>query len=48
MEQAHDYLEKPVRRLAGADFPVPSAKNLEAACLPSLHDILVNARELVS
>ena len=48
MEQAHDYLEKPVRRLAGADFPVPSAKTLEAACLPSLHDILVNARELVS
>lgn len=48
MEHAHDYLEKPVRRLAGADFPVPSAKNLEAACLPSLHDILVHARELVS
>lgn len=47
MEQAHDYLEKPVRRLAGADFPVPSAKNLEAACLPSLDGILVNARELV-
>jgi pyruvate/2-oxoglutarate/acetoin dehydrogenase E1 component len=47
MENAHDYLEKPVRRLAGADFPVPSAKNLEAACLPSLNDILALARELV-
>jgi pyruvate dehydrogenase E1 component beta subunit len=47
MESAHDYLEKPVRRLAGADFPVPSAKNLEAACIPSLHDIIALARELV-
>ena len=47
MENAHDYLEKPVRRLAGADFPIPSAKNLEAACLPALNDILALARELV-
>ena len=47
MESAHDYLEKPVRRLAGADFPIPSAKNLEAACLPALNDILALARELV-
>jgi len=48
MENAHDYLEKPVRRLAGADFPIPSAKNLEAACIPSLADILALARELVN
>ena len=46
MEHAHDYLEKPVRRLAGADFPIPSAKNLEAACLPSLAGILALAREM--
>ena len=48
MEHAHDYLEKPIRRLAGADFPIPSAKNLEAACLPSLDGILALARELVN
>ena len=48
MENAHDYLEKPVRRLAGADFPVPSAKNLEAACMPSLADIVALAREMVN
>ena len=48
MEQAYDYLEKPVRRLAGADFPIPSAKNLEASCIPSLTDILALARELVN
>ena len=47
MEHAHDYLEKPVRRLAGADFPIPSAKNLEAACLPSLDAIISLAREMM-
>lgn len=45
MEQAHEYLEKPVRRIAGADFPIPSAKNLEAACIPSYDSILALARE---
>ncbi len=45
MEQAHEYLEKPVRRIAGADFPIPSAKNLEAACLPAYDSILALARE---
>lgn len=45
MEHAHEYLEKPVRRIAGADFPIPSAKNLEATCLPAYDDILALARE---
>ena len=39
MEQAHDYLEKPVLRLASPDLPMPSAKNLEAACIPSTEAI---------
>ncbi|HRR33576.1 MAG TPA: alpha-ketoacid dehydrogenase subunit beta [Kiritimatiellia bacterium] len=47
MEQAHEYLEKPIRRIAGADFPIPSAKNLEAACLPAMTDILALARSMV-
>lgn len=47
MERAHDYLEKPVRRLASPDFPVPSAKNLEAACLPTVPEIVALARALV-
>ena len=47
MEQAHDYLEKPIRRLASPDFPVPSAKNLEAACIPAVPEIAALARELV-
>ncbi len=48
MENAYDYLEKPVRRLAGSDFPVPSAKNLETACIPSLADIVALARDMVN
>ena len=47
VEQAYDYLEKPVRRLASPDFPIPSAKNLEAACIPTVPDIVALARELV-
>ncbi len=48
MEHANDYLEKPVMRVAGADFPVPSAKNLEAACLPSVQDIIAAAKDLTA
>ena len=40
MEQAHDYLEKPILRLASPDMPMPSAKNLEAACIPSVDAIM--------
>jgi len=46
-EHASDYLEKPIRRLASPDFPIPSAKNLEAACIPSVPEIVALARELV-
>jgi pyruvate dehydrogenase E1 component beta subunit len=47
-EGASDYLEKPIRRLASPDFPVPSAKNLEAACIPSVPQIVALARELTT
>jgi len=47
VEQAYDYLEKPVRRLASPDFPIPSAKNLEAACIPTVPDIVALARSMV-
>lgn len=48
MEQAHYDLEKPIKRVAGADFPIPSAKNLEATCIPSLEGIMAQARELLT
>ncbi|MCL2103798.1 MAG: alpha-ketoacid dehydrogenase subunit beta [Kiritimatiellaeota bacterium] len=47
MEQAHDYLEKPVRRLASPDCPFPSAKHLEAACIPTVADIVREATNLL-
>jgi len=46
MERAHDYLEKPVRRLASPDCPIPSAKHLEAACIPTVADIVREATGL--
>ena len=29
------------------DFPIPSAKNLEAACIPAVPDIVAFARSMV-
>jgi len=45
-EQAFEYLDQPVKRVAGADLPLPSARNLEAACMPSLDVITSAARVL--
>ena len=39
---AFDYLDAPVRRVAMAEVPMPYAKSLETAALPS-HDDVVNA-----
>jgi pyruvate/2-oxoglutarate/acetoin dehydrogenase E1 component len=47
VERAYDYLEKPVRRLAAPDCPVPSAKNLEAAWLPTVSGLVELARSMV-
>jgi acetoin:2,6-dichlorophenolindophenol oxidoreductase subunit beta len=45
-EAAFEYLDYPVKRHAGADLPVPSAKNLESACMPSLESIIQAAADL--
>ena len=37
---AFDYLDAPVRRVAMAEVPMPYAKSLETAALPSEHDII--------
>jgi acetoin:2,6-dichlorophenolindophenol oxidoreductase subunit beta len=47
MEQAHAALKKPVMRLASPDLPMPSAKNLEAACIPSVDAILQAVQQLL-
>jgi pyruvate dehydrogenase E1 component beta subunit len=45
MEQAFDWLDAPVRRVAGADVPMPYAANLERLALPQPEDIVAAAKE---
>jgi len=40
MEQAFDYLDAPVVRVAGKDVPLPYAANLEKLALPNVADIV--------
>ena len=47
-EGAFEYLEKPVRRLASPDLPVPAAKSLEALCVPTPESIAASVREMMS
>jgi pyruvate dehydrogenase E1 component beta subunit len=46
MEQAFDWLDAPVRRVAGPDVPMPYAANLERLALPQPADIVAAAREV--
>ncbi|MGQ0663869.1 MAG: pyruvate dehydrogenase complex E1 component subunit beta [Pseudomonadota bacterium] len=47
MEHAFDWLDAPVRRVAGADVPMPYAANLEKLALPSPYDIAAAARAVL-
>jgi pyruvate dehydrogenase E1 component beta subunit len=44
MEQAFDWLDAPVERVAGKDVPLPYAQNLEKLALPSASDIVDAAK----
>ena len=44
---AFDYLEAPIRRLAGQPVPIPYNKNLERCTVPQEEDIVAAVRELV-
>jgi pyruvate dehydrogenase E1 component beta subunit len=46
MEQAFDWLDAPVKRVAGADVPMPYAANLERLALPQPEHIAAAAREV--
>ena len=46
--EAFDYLNAPIKRLGGADAPVPYNPNLERALVPQVPDIVAAARELIS
>lgn len=39
-EQAFDYLDSPIERVGGADVPMPYAKNLERAAIPTDQDVI--------
>jgi pyruvate dehydrogenase E1 component beta subunit len=46
MERAFDYLDAPVKRVSGADVPMPYAKNLEDLAIPSVDQIVAAVREV--
>lgn len=48
MEDAFDYLDAPVKKLASVDAPLPYAANLERLALPKTHNIVEAAKEVCS
>ncbi|MEM8813298.1 MAG: pyruvate dehydrogenase complex E1 component subunit beta [Pseudomonadota bacterium] len=44
MDQAFDYLDAPVARIAGKDVPMPYAANLEKLALPSVAEVVEAAK----
>ncbi len=45
-ERAFDYLDAPVKRVSGADVPMPYAKNLEQLAIPDVERIIAAVREV--
>ena len=45
-EQAFDYLDAPVKRVSGADVPMPYARNLETLAIPGVEQIIAAVREI--
>jgi len=45
-ERAFDYLDAPVRRVSGADVPMPYAKNLENLAIPGVAQLVAAVREI--
>ncbi|GDX36619.1 hypothetical protein LBMAG18_11300 [Alphaproteobacteria bacterium] len=46
MEEAFDYLDAPVKKLASIDAPLPYAQNLESLALPKTHNIVNTVKEI--
>jgi pyruvate dehydrogenase E1 component beta subunit len=46
MEEAFDYLDAPVKKLAAADSPLPYAANLEQLALPKAANIIAAVKEI--
>jgi pyruvate dehydrogenase E1 component beta subunit len=47
-EQAFDELDAPIERVGGADVPMPYAKNLERAAIPSEYDIVAAVKRVIA
>ena len=46
MERAFDYLDAPVKRVSGADAPMPYARNLERLALPDVARLVAAVKEV--
>jgi pyruvate dehydrogenase E1 component beta subunit len=46
MEHAFDYLDAPIKRISTAEAPMPYARNLEVAALPSVEKIVAAIKEV--
>ncbi|HWO85907.1 MAG TPA: pyruvate dehydrogenase complex E1 component subunit beta [Stellaceae bacterium] len=46
MEECFDWLDAPVKRVAGKDIPLPYAANLERLAVPQVEDIVAAAHEV--
>lgn len=46
MDHAFDYLDAPIKRVSTVEAPMPYAKNLEAAALPSVDKIVAAVKEV--
>ena len=47
VENCFDYLDAPIKRVAGKDVPMPYAKNLEMMAIPQLNDIKNSVKEIL-
>ncbi len=47
MEECFDWLDAPLKRVAGKDVPLPYAANLERLAVPQVEDIVAAAHEVV-
>jgi pyruvate/2-oxoglutarate/acetoin dehydrogenase E1 component len=47
MENAFDYLDAPIKRVAGLDTPIPYATHLESSAIPNVAEIIAGAKELI-
>jgi pyruvate dehydrogenase E1 component beta subunit len=45
-ERAFDYLDAPVKRVSGADVPMPYAKNLERMAIPDVEQVIAAVLEV--